>query len=247
MVKHRFSIPVPTAAVLLIWTATSGFLLLDDRYLLFLSPRFGILIWISLIVLCLYTISLFPSQQIRPVKYTLIKGAILLMPILFIFSDGERTLGGYALSKRPLTSPNPLQSGKSRKPEANPVLPGTAGPAEEKREEDTGLSILKLIREWDTRRGTRVTIEGVYFEPEAKEGKSAVVFRYLVSCCAADAQPLGVVIPRDATGRITDHDWVRITGVVEESMLNEDRVIFMTPEQIGKKEMPSKSAVYIYQ
>lgn len=247
MVKQGVFIPIPAAAVLLIWVAASGFLLLDGHYQLFLSPRFGILIWISLAILCLYTTSLFFYQPIQPVKDALIKGAVLLMPILFIFSTGDRTLGGYALSKRPLTSPNPLQTPQIKESPATPAMPGTVNPSAEEPTGDTGLSILKLILEWNTRRGSRVTLEGVYFEPEGKDGNSAVVFRYLVSCCAADAQPLGVVIPRDTTGQITDHDWVRITGVVEESMLRGNQVIFMTPEHIEKKEMPSKSAVYIYQ
>lgn len=204
MVNFRF--PVPATAVLLIWAAASGFLLLDDHYQLFLSPRFGILIWVSLGILCLYAAGLFSSRQKLQVKDALIKGAILLMPVLFLFSGGDRTLGGYALSKRTLTSPNPLKSSEIQDSRTNPAMPGPAGPAEEEGAGDTGLSILKLIREWDTRRGSRVTLEGVYFEPEGREGDSAVVFRYLVSCCAADAQPLGLVIPRDTTGQIKDHD-----------------------------------------
>ena len=42
----------------------------------------------------------------------------------------------------------------------------------------------------------------------------AIVFRYFVTCCAADAQPIGLVIKKDNGLKIKNNDWVRITGVV---------------------------------
>nr|NJM03276.1 hypothetical protein [Desulfobacula sp.] len=73
-----------------------------------------------------------------------------------------------------------------------------------------------------------------------------MVFRYLVSCCAADALPLGVIITKDPGREIRDNDWVRITGVVREDMMDGVPAIFMNLEQIEKKPLPYKSAVYLY-
>ena len=104
-----------------------------------------------------------------------------------------------------------------------------------------------MIREWDTYEGSRVTLEGLYYELRGKDETIAVVFRYLVSCCAADALPLGVVIKKEAAKGIQDNDWVRITGVVSQETLDGSLVIFMSPEQVEKIPLPSKGAVYLYQ
>lgn len=233
--KNKFSMVNLPFLVMAAWITTSGFLLQDDRYYLFLKPQFGILIYISLVILTLFAASILTLKTKLWVTDSLIKGMILLVPVLFIFSTGDQTLGGFALSKRTLSSP-----GKKDPQPAPPALkqedPGTSEP-----------SILELVREWDKYQGSRITLEGLYFEPREKNETVAVVFRYLVSCCAADALPLGIVIKKEAAKGIQDNDWVRVTGVVQDAMLDEAPVIFMVLEQIEKLPLPSKSAAYIYQ
>ena len=216
------------------WTLTLVFLLTDDQYCLFLKPRFGILIHISLFILILFSFSLVTLRPKPRVPDSLIKGMILLVPVVFIFSAGDRTLGGFALSKRPLTSPEKTEL-QTAPPATGQEDPGTSDP-----------SILKLVQEWDRYKGSRVTLEGVYYELREKDETLAVVFRYLVSCCAADALPLGVIIKKEGVRDIKDNDWVRITGVVSEEPLDGAPAIFMSLEQIEKKPLPSKSAVYLY-
>lgn len=217
------------------WILTSAFLLTDDQYCLFLKPRFGILIHISLFILGLFAFSLITLRPKPRISDSLIKGMILLVPVVFIFSAGDRTLGGFALSKRTLAAP-----------EKNGISPA---PAAEKQDdpEISGPSILKLVQEWDRYKDTRVTLEGVYYEPREKDETLAVVFRYLVTCCAADALPLGVIIKKDPAREIKDNDWVRLTGVVSEELMDGVPAIFMRLEQIDKKPLPYKSAVYLYQ
>ncbi len=217
------------------WIMTSVFLLMDDQYCLFLKPQFGILIHISLFILGLFALSMITLKATHPVSDSLIKGMILLVPVVFIFSAGDQTLGGFALSKRTLASPektglSPAPTGKKQDD------PDTSDP-----------SILKLIQEWDRYKDTRVTLEGVYYEPREKDETMAVVFRYLVTCCAADALPLGVFMKNQGVGEIKDNDWVRVTGVVSQETLDGTAVIFMALERIEKIPQPSKDAIYLYQ
>jgi len=233
--KNKFSFVNMPFLVMAAWIITFGFLLKDDQYHLFLKPQFGVLIYISLMILTLFAVSMFTLKTQFRVSDSLIKGMILLVPVVFIFSTGDQTLGGFALSKRTLTSPE--KKDPQPAPSAvNQEDPGTSEP-----------SILKLVREWDQYQGRRVTLEGLYYEPREKDETIAVVFRYLVSCCAADALPLGIVLKKEGAKGIQDNDWVKITGVVQEAMLDESPVIFMTLERIEKLPLPSKGAVYIYQ
>jgi uncharacterized repeat protein (TIGR03943 family) len=232
--KSLFSILSLPFMFMAVWILTLVFLLLDDRFHLFLKPQFGILIYISLFILGLFAFSMVTLKTKPRVSDSLIKGMILLVPAVFIFSAGDQTLGGFALSKRTLASP-----------EKTGIAPG---PAAEKQDdpETSEPSILKLVQEWDRYKDTRVTLEGVYYEPREKDETLAVVFRYMVSCCAADALPLGVIIKKEGVRDIKDNDWVRITGVVSEDMLDGVPAIFMTLERIEKTPLPSKDAVYLY-
>ena len=224
---------VPPFTALACWILTLVFLLTDDRFHLFLKPQFGILVHISLWISIGFALSLVAFRPPPGVPDSLIKGMMLLVPVVFILTAGDRTLGGFALSKRPLAAPETTgQQAASPK-------------AEDPQNSD--LSILTLVQEWDRYKDTRVTLEGVYYEPREKDETMAVVFRYLVTCCAADALPLGVFMKNQGVGEIKDNDWVRVTGVVSQETLDGTAVIFMTPERIEKIPLPSKSAVYLYQ
>ena len=231
--KTGFLTMIPPLTAMTCWILTLVFLLTDDRFHLFLKPKFGILIHISLLISICFALSIIAFRTPLVVPDSLLKGMILLVPVVFILTAGDRTLGGFALSKRTLVSP-----------EKTGISPG---PAAEKQDETSEPSILKLVQEWDRYKDTRVTLEGVYYEPREKDETLAVVFRYLVTCCAADALPLGVIIKKEPAREIRDNDWVRVTGVVSQETLDGIAAIFMALERIEKIPLPSKSAVYLYQ
>ena len=219
--------------VMVLWIIALGFLINGDQYTLFLKPEFGILIYISLLICSLFAASLLISKIKHHVQDAMVKGMITLLPILFILSTGDNTLGGYALSKRTLVSP---QKTDSRPP----------GPIRGNESETGDISISRLTREWEKYKGSKVSIEGLFHEPMGNDKDMAIVFRYFVTCCAADALPVGVIIKKENIQQIKNNDWVRVTGVVREAKIDGFFVIFMDLEQIEKTSMPSKSAVYIY-
>ena len=87
--KNIFSIVNLPLLIMAAWIVTSGFLLKDDQYHLFLKPQFGVLIYISLIILTLFAVSMFTLKTKLRVSDSLIKGMILLVPVAFIFSTGD--------------------------------------------------------------------------------------------------------------------------------------------------------------
>ena len=86
--------------VILKWFAmTLGWLSHDNQYQLFLAPKFGFLIYISMAFFLIFALGM-ARVKVRTGIDHCIKGMILLLPVLFIFSVGENTLGNFALSKR---------------------------------------------------------------------------------------------------------------------------------------------------
>ncbi|MDA3787190.1 MAG: hypothetical protein PF503_01635, partial [Desulfobacula sp.] len=183
--KNKVSFVSMPLAVMGVWIITFGFLLYDDQYYLFLKPQFGILIYISLFICSLFAVSFLFSETKYHVQDSMVKGMITLLPIVFIFSVGDNSLGGYALSKRTMVAPQKTSRGTA--PEA----------IKEKVSETGDMSIYRLTQEWDKYKGSKVSIEGLFYEPAGKNKDMAIVFRYLVTCCAADARPIGLVIKKD--------------------------------------------------
>jgi len=232
--KNKVSFVSMPLAVMVVWIIAFGFLLYDDQYYLFLKPEFGILIYISLFICSLFAVSLFFIERKHHVHNSMIKGMITLVPILFIFSAGDNTLGGYALSKRALVAPQ--KTGQKPAP----------GAIKGKDSKTLDISISRLTQEWDKHKNSKMSIEGLFYESVGNNKDMAIVFRYLVTCCAADARPIGLVIKKENFQQIKNNDWVRVTGVVREETMDGVSVIFMDLEHIEKTIMPSKSAAYIY-
>ena len=222
------------------WAATLGYLIYDDNYQFFLAPKFGFLIAAGLVLSLIYAVSLAGKGITKNADHT-IKGLALILPILFIYSAGSSTLGNFALSKRTIT---PIET---KALETQPSVPPLSAESPESADSDLPLvSFSDLIRKWENYDGKRIRVEGLFANTVSGEDSFSVVFRYFISCCVADAMPVGVFIAGQKDSGIKDNDWVIAGGKVQYRKIEGYDVIFMTLENLGKKEKPSKNAVYVY-
>ncbi len=226
-------------AIMAAWIGVFIYLLINGQYLLFLKPDFVFLILGGLAVTSLYLWG-FIGKTLPIDKDHTVKGLFLLLPILFIFSAGENSLGSYTLSKRPMLHP---ETGLDRPFSSTP---DTARPAAPPQTKSGLIPITRLIREWDAFEGKSVSIEGLFTGNVAGQDGLGAVFRYYVTCCAADAQPVGVFLKKTPDLDFEDNAWVRVTGTVNIMEREGFQVIFMDLEKIEPREKPSKNAAYLY-
>jgi putative membrane protein len=251
MVLTRISGPV---VVLAAWIMALSWLLHDDRYQLFLNPKFGFLVYISLGVSLVFCISLLASRRPRfPETGHLVKGMILMLPILFMGAAGSHTLGSFALSKRMLT---PLQNHDTREsvspdsilggPNASGPVADPAGPAGGDRQQAEEISMAELVRNWPHYNGRHIRVEGLFSPAIEDHDHLSAVFRYFIVCCVADAMPVGVFLEKPQGSDLKENDWVRISGRVVLGQLEGYDIIFMETPAIEKTDPPSKTAAYIF-
>jgi len=220
------------------WAAGLGYLIYDSNYGLFLKPEFGPLIWISLGITLVFIISLIPLISSGVSQHQiLIKGIILILPLGFILSSGDQTLGSYALSKRTMAGPAQVLD---RGPEA-----GSSENMKPTNSEET-ISISTLVRNFNQFNGKKVQVEGLFSQTVQNHDELSAVFRYFITCCAADAQPVGVFLNRPDKEGLKDDDWVSVRGKVEMKSLDGFQIIFMDAENIKKVSKPNKNAAYIF-
>lgn len=239
MGRQLISLPFLVMAA---WSCTLAWLSYNQQYQLFLAPKFSFLVYTGLFMSLVYTVRI-GTTLFRTGKDQMIKGMILFLPVLFIFSTGDNTLGNFALSKRSMA---PLATESSPgKTKAPTVLEPLLDPLSN----DLPLiPISKLLSDWDSYKGKRISVEGLFTQSVSDQDEAlSAVYRYLVNCCAADAMPVGIITRVGIDIDLKDEDWVRISGQVYADKLDGYDVIYMALEYIEKKEKPSKSAPYIYQ
>jgi uncharacterized repeat protein (TIGR03943 family) len=159
------------------------------------------------------------------------------MPVAFIFISGNQTLNSYALSKRTLMSPD-----------LNSLEPRHVSDQSENQKTDMPLdiSLSQLLRNWTSYSGKKVSIQGLLHQSLTDNDEYSLVFKYLISCCVADAIPVGIFIQKQKTNSFSDDDWVKVTGVVNLDKMKGQDVVLMSLDTIEKVEKPSKSAAYLF-
>jgi uncharacterized repeat protein (TIGR03943 family) len=235
--------------VLAVWIMALAWLLHEDRYQLFLNPKFGFLIYISLGVSLAFLVSLLASDRpVFPETGHLVKGLILALPIVFMGAAGEQTLGSFALSKRMVS---PVQkTGPSHSVPPDSILPGAtpeesvADPAQQQIAE---ISMGDLVRNWHRYNGRYIRVEGL-FSPTIEDYEHlSAVFRYFIVCCVADALPVGVFMERPGDLDLKANDWVRISGRVVMKQLDGYDIFFMETPAVEKTDPPSTTSAYIFE
>ncbi len=236
--------------VLAAWIMALAWLLNGDRYHLFLNPKFGFLIYISLGVSLAFLVSLLMSDRpVFPETGHLVRGMILLLPILFMGAAGDQTLGGFALSKRMMAPVQDAEPGGSVSPDG--ILPGeisgeSARPVDSARHQIPEISMAELVRNWHLYNGRHVCVEGLFSPTIEGYDHLSAVFRYFVVCCMADALPVGVFMKRPGNPDLKDNDWVRITGRVVMNRLDGFDILFMETPAVEKADPPAKTSAYIF-
>lgn len=92
--------------------------------------------------------------------------------------------------------------------------------------------------------GKEVEILGfVYKEPDFKENQLAIA-RFGMSCCVADALVYGIFSTMEKAQSVQEDEWVRVTGTLSTTHLQERELPYLQISQVEKVEQPENPYVY---
>lgn len=92
--------------------------------------------------------------------------------------------------------------------------------------------------------GQPVDVVGfVYREPNFGEGRFMVA-RFTISCCVADAYALGIPVEATGTDDIADGTWVRVQGVLEAGLFNDNTLPIIRATSVEEVEQPEHPYLY---
>jgi putative membrane protein len=203
-------------AVLAAWTAAFFWLLGGGKYQAFLQPKLEPLVAAGAVLSGILALAALHSVLRRRGTAAAPRGGVagvvlMLIPIAFLWTVYGESLGQHALSKRAVVI--------GREQVAAPPAPVPAGEGPEKAPAPASAREVTLSDLTDRASdflGSAVVLEGMISKSGGLPEDWILLFRFRIVCCAADAQPLGVMVRgRGLFDKLQEDSWVRISGRFE--------------------------------
>jgi putative membrane protein len=172
----------------------------------------------------------------------LVAAGVLLLPLAYLFGVPADGLGSHAFSKRyvsgqtiagarveplapaaeaaeALGAPGPPLVTPDAEPRdaAGQVAQSAPRPIASPSTVDdeaalARVNLLALHYQAEQLQGRRIAVEGMVYRDAQLPAGHFVLFRFVVTCCAADAQPVGALVKSDLADELRNDTWVRVTG-----------------------------------
>lgn len=179
----------------------------QDDLIRLLNPNlWWLVIGGATLLLFLSFASLFRSSHThrqQPFVVTLCQTALVVLPLVFFPLAREGRFGSMALEKRGII-PN---TSKMAVPYP-PLLEDR-----QKEEENGEISLMSLFRNTNKYEGKTIRISGMVFRNEKLPENVFMCYRFLMTCCAADAAPVFTMVEYNKAKELQKDSWVQIQGV----------------------------------
>ena len=218
---------------LLIWAFFLVWLLIFGKsdLMRLIHPRLWWVLGIAVVVLLLYLVSLISSFSIpTPSKwlfFELPSILILLIPVLYFSVAREARLDGTSLQNKITQTDRGIFIN---------TLP-SFGLSDD--ELTTDMSFSKIIRQPEKYQNKEVEIVCQSFVNEKIPENMAMCYRYLITCCAADAIPVFVFLKNRNELEIENDRWIKVHGQLSLFYNNNMEFISIDTKTIEYVEEPS--------
>jgi uncharacterized repeat protein (TIGR03943 family) len=197
------------AITLLIWAAFLFWLFFagQDHLIRLLHPRLWWLVFSGAIIFLLFLvlhISRKPAPQNKNETLLRLPAIVLLsLPLLFFFQAKDARFDQRTFMNRGLQGDHGFIQG------GIPKVPG-----EKRTVQKSEISVMDLIREYDKYQDSEVELVCQTFVDSRLPANLSMCYRYLITCCAADAMPAFIFLRHPETLAITNDAWVKVKGHV---------------------------------
>jgi putative membrane protein len=237
-----------------VWTLALLYLVVGQRYTAFLRPGFGLLLALAHFTAMAFMIAAMTGQHPQKMHVSgLLRALILLLPLLYLVIMPDTGLDGSAFKNRYI-GPSEIGTdqfiGLSRK---NPqALRMQTQPAAELGPKPTGVqdrTILELFVDPMRYQGQRVTFAGMVMrDAKLKQyfGESdTAVYRFLMTCCAADALPLAIALEPGRAAALANDQWVQVEGDFQLHRMHDKSVPVVENAVVKKIDAPEAQYLFL--
>jgi len=227
------------AIILIIWLNAYYWLLEGGRYKAFIQPKLWPLLILALVLLLAFTaafIAQFSLKSISSFQFSAwAKAAILIIPVVFLWTIYGQSLGTDAFAKR-ILQPGP----------AVPLKVNNSGKIPSKVIPDNATSLLDLILYTEEFNGKAIAVEGMVYRGAKAEKNTFLLFRFAVTCCAADAVPFSIGVKTAIAEDLPNDAWVRVEGHFRFETINEKQILSISAVNILTIPTPPPEKRYMF-
>ncbi len=231
--------------VFLVWSVVFGVFYFSGIYVEFLNPQFSWLMLLGFILCSVFFAVLFACGPNRHEcghadhhhGASILRMMILLTPVMFALNYGSWQLGSFAFDKRAVGVTRVggiAENGNKTGDVASLPIVKTS-----ENSEPVEVSLVEIHSKFEKLTGRKVITQGMYMsETPGLPEDSYVIFRFLIVCCAADAQPLAVMIRGNRPAGVSDEKWLQVEGVLKSTDINGNVAVIIEAEKIVPVSAP---------
>lgn len=230
-------------AVLSIFLFIISYLMKTKRMYNFVSPRFKIFFYFSIIILILMIIfSLIQLSKDDLYKKKIKKYFLCFIPLVFIFT----------LKDDPTHDPIAKKQAKNISYNINSAIEKNEVNKDDKTASEflnvTTSNFINFLKDINDNASSYVnediTIEGFIYKTNDMKVNEFAIARNMMVCCAADMEIVGITCNSEDACHYESSTWVKVTGKVNEEELNNNSKLILDVTSITKAEMPEENIVY---
>jgi putative membrane protein len=109
-------------------------------------------------------------------------------------------------------------------------------------------NFVKWLQELDNNRekyqGKRIQVVGFVFKDNHLKKNEFIPARLMMTCCAADLQPVGMLCRYDKAAELKHDTWVKVTGTIKVIDYKGEKVPIIEAESVVKTSKPNNDYVY---
>ncbi len=246
------------------WFTVMVKVVLTGEYIAFLRPGFVFVAVLAVISLLIFIFAACSedTKEVHSRKNSLFRTMILIMPLLYYLNAQGEILGAQAFSKR--STGMPVISGSVEKSANSGITleadSDTSEPLDingdaifqipdELVPDLSDLTIIDLYDMPEKFLGKKITVSGMLHkdDPELKNQDGAVIpliYRFVITCCAADALPAAILVNRDNMVDFQEGEWVEVSGRFETIKKGDDNIPVINDPEV--KKIPAPQEPYLY-
>lgn len=219
--------------------------LYNGTILYYINQRFVTLTWLAAVGLVLVGVSYYRRLQDdhhhEHGDLTWVGLLIVSLPMLLGWLVPPQPLGAAAVSNREIN----IGTGSSLSSVAAPGRDNTMGLVIGEK------NILDWLRDFQSSpdpavfNGQEVHVIGFVYRDDRFADDQFMVARFTVSCCVADASPIGLIVRWPETAELPTDQWVDVTGHFEVGTFNGITMPILVADELTPTDPPAQPYLYL--
>jgi uncharacterized repeat protein (TIGR03943 family) len=222
-------------ALFLLWWLVLAYLLLSGRYVEFLNPSLWPLLLLGILLAGAFLTALIvlPLGPAIRADAAWIRTGILAVPLLYTIHGSGETLGSDALAQRAIGPMGTLSD-----------IGAVDDDFVSEIRDDRHLDVQRIVRGGKAMLGREVVTLGQIGRDVGEPDGHIVLFRFVVTCCAADARPVGLMVDCGGAPLPEKDAWYEVEGRVEKTTLAGRAALVIRNATLTKAKRPEPPYLY---